>query len=471
MTDTKASYRVKIGWEPVPANAFFLDGSQLDTSDILTSQYSSSLNYITFDLTRFGNDDTFTGPYDSIYSDVSSYTKSISYKRGRDNNLSDFSAGEATVVLNDPQSIFSPLNTSSPLYPNVLPGRSLLIESVKDGVVEGQFFGFVRSIEHNPELNARETKVHAQDFFLYLSRAKPVIAATGETTVGSAIEKILLALEWSDPRYISLETGDTIPDFSADGSKTALNLIEELLEVDRGEFFVSRRGIVTYNERQSRHKRTPVFTLEDIAAEATSATDLTNVRNRVTVKNNASGEGAVVISQESRDDLSIANYGYSDYSTISSDYIVSEAQAKNLGEWIVSQAKDPSPPLRDLEFTANISSSLLDTALTVELGDRITVVDSALKTNSDFYVEGISTQISAGAVHKTSINLSKTSSNSPLRFSDGFTLNSSKLDSAGELLDSPVLYSRVRQNGFFGSPTSDSSPYDEIYTRDDVFFY
>lgn len=444
MPDTRAAYRVKIGWEPVPSNAFCLDASALDSTDTLTSQYSSSLNYITFGLSRFGGDDLFTGPYDSIYSDVSSYTKSISYRRGRDNNLSNFTAGEATVVLNDPTSIFSPLNTASPLYPNVVPGRAILIESIKDGVVEGQFYGFVRSIEHNPDRDVRETKVLAQDFFLYLNRAKPVIISTGATTVGAAISRILSSIEWSDARYLNIETGDSIPDFSADGNKTALNLIEELLEVDRGEFYVSRRGVVTYKERSSRYKRSSAFTLSNVAAEAKSATDLTNIKNRVVVKN---GDGS--ISETSVDGVSATNYGYSDSEQINSDYITSSVQAKNLGEWIVSQAKDPSPPLRDLEFTANISSTLLDTALTIELGDRITVVDSALKSNADFYVEGISSQISAGSVHKTSMNLSKVSPNAPVRFGT----------------------SRLRTNGNFGSPTSSSAPYDTSATNNDIFFY
>ena len=182
---------------------------------------------------------------------------------------------------------------------------------------------------------------------------------------------------------------------------------------------------MTYNERLTRYKRTPAYTLTDVAAEATSATDLTNIRNRIVVKN-----GDESISQASQDDLSVANYGASDFGQISSDYITSTIQAKSLGEWIVSQAKDPSPPLRNLGFTANISSSLLDTALTVELGDRITVVDSALDTNADFYVEGISNQITAGAVHKTAITLTKVPDNPPIIFGTSGSYPGSEFDSA-----------------------------------------
>lgn len=306
------------------------------------------------------------------------------------------------------------------------------------------FSGFVRSIDHDPKLNARETKVICQDFFLYLSRANPVIAATGATTVGSAIRAILTALEWTDSRYISLETGDSISNFSADGTKSALNLIEELLEVDRGEFFISRSGVVTYRQRSSRINRTSSATLDNVAAEAKASTDLTNVRNKITVKNESG-----TISEVTIDGASAANFGFSEYTTIQSDYITSSNQAKTLGQWIISQVKDPSPPLRDLQFPANISSGLISEIVTLELGDRVTVTDSALNTNADFYVEGITTQINPGRIHNVSLNLSKVETSAPLKFGT----------------------SRVRPNGEFGSPTLTAYPWDTANTSSDVFSY
>ena len=448
-----ATYRVRIGWEPLPSNAFFLNGSQLDGSDVLTSQYSNSLNILTFGFSRFSEPgpsgldtpgtDTFAGAFDSLYADVSQYTKTISSKRGRDGNLNNFLAGEAVITLNDPTSIFSPLNTTSPLYPNVLPGRSVLIEEIYGGVAYPMFSGFVRSIEHNPDFKTRETKVYAQDFFLYLSRVTPTIAATGATTTGAAIRAILTELNWTEARYISLETGDAVPDFSADGTKTALSLIKELLDVEQGEFYISKGGVATYKQRASRPQRAVSATLTEIATEATSATDLENIRNRVTVKDLAD-----TISETHFDGPSTENYGFSDFGGITSPYIVSASQAQNLGQWLVSQAKDPSPPLRDLAFTANISASLFVIARDAELGDRVTVVDSALNANSDFYIEGIQTEVGEGLVKKVAYNLSKVPSNAPLRFG----------------------HSRVR-DGEYGSPTATVAPYDTVQTTSDVFAY
>ena len=221
----KATYQVFIAWEPTPSNAFFLNGSALDGTDQLTDKYSDSLNLITFGLSEFGGEDVFTSSFEALYSNLSNSVVSYSVKRGRDDNLSNFNAGEATIVLSDPDGTYSPLNASSPLHPNVLPGRPVLIQATYDGVEYRQYRGFIRSIEHNPNLDARTTTVHCQDLFLHLTRTQPTIEDTGATTTGAAIQKILTSIDWTDPDVTSLETGDTITagfsaTFSISTSKT-----------------------------------------------------------------------------------------------------------------------------------------------------------------------------------------------------------------------------------------------------------
>ena len=56
--------------------------------------------------------------------DVSDMVMRVSTRRGRNRILSNFEAGTATVVLNDPDSDFSPFNTSSPYFGKLLPLRS-----------------------------------------------------------------------------------------------------------------------------------------------------------------------------------------------------------------------------------------------------------------------------------------------------------------------------------------------------------
>lgn len=407
----KATYQVFIAWEPIPSNAFVLNGSALDGTDQLTNKYSDSLYLFTFGISEFGGADVFASSFDALYSDVSDSLISYSTKRGRDDNLSNFNAGEATIVLSDPDGAYSPLNTSSPLYPNVLPGRPVLIQATYNGVEEGQYRGFIRSIEHNPNLDARTTTIHCQDLFLHLSRTQPTIEDTGATTTGAAIQEILTSIDWTDPNVTSLETGDTITaGFSADGTKAALALIGELLETERGEFYISREGVATYKHRHDRYTRTISATFTDIATGGIASVDLTNIKNRATVQKTGSTEQVAV------DYASVTNYGYSDYSKIDSTYLDSDEQALSLAEWLVSQSKDPQLPLRSVTFPANISDSLLQSALTLDIGDKIRITDSVLTSTSDFYIEGITHNVRPGRVHSVSYQLSQVETNPPIMF-------------------------------------------------------
>lgn len=416
----EATYSVRIAWEPTPADAFFLDGSALDGTDQLTNQYSDSLDVLRFGVSTFGGGNTFGGSFDAIYSDVSANVQGITVRRGRDSNLATFGAGEAVITLKDTAGTYSPLNTSSPLYPNVLPGRNVVIEARFGTVTYGVFRGFVRSIEYDPDPAALRTTIHAQDLFLYLSRSRPTITNTGTITTGAAIGTVLTAIDWTETQYRELGTGDTInAGFANNAEQTALELIEGFIETERGEFFHSRGGTVVYRDRYARYKRASAGTLTNVAAEAVAATDLTNIRNRAKVIKTGSGTATWV------DYSSASRYGYSDYPTIDSPYINNAYQGTALAQWIVAQTKDPSPPVRSLRYTANRDDALMVQALSRDLGDRITVVDSAIAGTADFYIEGIDHVVkNGGKLHEVAYSLSKVPTAAP------FIFGTSEFDSA-----------------------------------------
>lgn len=444
-----ADYTVRVAWEAVPENAFALDVSQLDSSKQLTSQFSSLLNVLQFGFSTFDGTDEFAGPFGGLYTDVSPRVKSISTKRGRSDNLDAFTAGEAVVVLHDPEGKFNPLNTDSVLYPFVVPGRPIEIEAQYDGQVLGTFRGFVRSIEHDPTQTARESRLMCQDLFLYLDRAKPELTNTGPTTTGTAIGRVLDAIGWTEVDLRDLAAGDDIDGGwplggEGQGSETGLALIQKLLEVERGEFFHGRDGVVRYRDRFARYKRTSAVTLTDVAAAASPAADLTNIRNRAKVTKTGTGE------QSYTDQVSVTNYGPSDATSIESRYLNSPEQALSLAQWIVKQTATPSPPVRALEYVANTSDALMVNALTREIGDRITVADAASGVSStDFYIEGIEHKIERGGKHHTvRFALSKAPTASPIMFD----------------------VSRI-VDGEFSSPTTDVDPYTTASTAPDIFAF
>jgi hypothetical protein len=448
------SYTVRVGWEAIPANVFTLDASQLDSSKVLASQYSSFLNLLQFGLSRFSapgpeglfppGSDTFSDDFSALFSDISDDVKSIRVRRGRDDNLNQFEAGTANITLDDQTSRYSPLNPDSDLSPFVVPGRPVTIEAVLNGQRYGVFRGFIRSIEHDPSKTEKQTVLQCQDLFLYLSRSKPeIVFQAPPITTGEAIGVVLDSIGWTDPSLRQLGFGDIIEEGFGPftGDTTALQIIQDLLQSERGEFYQGRDGVVRFFYRQARAQRQTGIALDGAVAGAIPASDITNIRNRAIVSK--TGEG----SQKWEDEGSITNYGPSEI-TLDTKYINGPEQALGLAQWLVSQSKDPQPPIRAVDFLANDTYGRMFVALVLEIGDRIRVADSGVNlAEREFFIEGIEHSIDPGR-HRTAFTLSKVPD------------------------QSPIIFGTSRNTGDeFASPTTDVAPYTTAETQPDIFAY
>lgn len=86
------------------------------------------------------------GPLESasIWEDITDYVEDISINRGRSDELSQFSAGRATLVLRNDDRRFDPKYSTGPYFGNLLPKKQFMI-LVDDGVdLWGLFTGFCR---------------------------------------------------------------------------------------------------------------------------------------------------------------------------------------------------------------------------------------------------------------------------------------------------------------------------------------
>jgi hypothetical protein len=88
------------------------------------------------------------GPYEAnaIWTNVTAYVRQINIQRGRQNELSDFESGNATVVLDNRDRRFDPFYTSGPYYgvgTSLVPRRQIKIEATISSVVYPVFRGFI----------------------------------------------------------------------------------------------------------------------------------------------------------------------------------------------------------------------------------------------------------------------------------------------------------------------------------------
>lgn len=425
-------FQVHIGWESTASGAFILDASTLDSPDLLEG---------------FGVD-TFAGEYDDVSADVSS---EIRIRRGRNDYFSAMQAGEVEFELFRPDNFdFYNPNASasvSPIRaktPGFSPMRPVRIQAIYGGVEFTVFVGYLRNLEWNSE--TKRAKVNAVDLFLWLSRSRPTFtngesAAAGVTNTATAIDYALSESNWTRETLIDLDSrgGDTVSSFSASASsnKTTLSIIEDLLVAERGYFVISASGKATYRSRVDRAAKISAATFENEQARFGSSIDLDRITNKITVT--ASGSS---FPQSYSDPTSIATYGLSEGSGISSTYITTDARALELARYLVSLYSTPRPPVSIT--IANDAPLTLVRQLTLEIGDRVTIpsdvsvftfgvskfgstVDTFGGATDDYHIEQIEHRISTGGNYiETSYLLSQ-------RGAESFVFDRSTFGSSFEL--------------------------------------
>lgn len=388
------SYAVGVAWSGDNAGEFRLDYSALDGTDILGDEFTT-LNF----------------------TNVTSVVKSISISRGRSSDLGAMQPGNCRITLRDLGGTYNPENPTSPLAGSLVPMRPVRVRATYNAVTYGLFYGFLSRLEHDPAPAVKESVLDCIDFFEWLGVSKPEIGATGSTTVGAAIGLILTAIGWTDPAMRNLDTGSSIPDFSANGSKTAQQLIQDLLTVDLGVVFVDGSGVVRYVSRENRFKRAAVAaTLSgQILGSIRPSTDVSRIVNRQRVTRTGGTE------QEAVDQDSRRAYGYRDGSAITSPYLSTDADAVALAGFLVLLQKDPRPPTRAIGLSNRDQTSLTQ-ILAREIGDRVTLTESEGGTSTKAVLEGVTHDITdGGLIHRTRFLASR------LPFT-AFTLDASALD-------------------------------------------
>ena len=386
----RASYTLEVAWQAYNTGIFTFDYSTFDGAD-------------TLGVSPF--DTTFTGPND----DLSTIFDGASVSRGRSNTRDTVLAGSSSIDVRDRAGLLNPENTGSPIY-SVLQDRlhPVRLRGTVGGVTYGIYYGWIRRSVWQPGGRKGTAQLECVDLFWWLERANPVIAATGPTTTGAAMGLVLDAIGWTDPLARALDTGDIIPDFTADGTKTALQLIQDLLEAERGVFFIDGDGVATFRSRLTRVQMTSVATIVNPANSLSPGVDFESVRSRVTVTRTQNAYQAIAL-----DDTARRKVGFAD-ETLETAYLPSDTQADDLAAWLLSQLKLPREPIYETTLD-NRSTAFLTQIMARELVDRITLTTDRGNVNGDFHIDSLEHRISRDS-HTMRWLLSRATTLVPLRF-------------------------------------------------------
>jgi hypothetical protein len=356
---------------------FVLDESLLDGDDVLAGDFN-------------GN----------VFDDLTGRDMIIGISRGAGVNLVSMQQGEAGVSLSDPDGDFNPENPTSPIADELDVMRPLRIRATHPDVAGtvGLFYGFVRDIEHDPDVNVRQSALSAVDLTEWLGDAgvKPVIASTGPISEGAAIGLVLDAAGCTDPAMRDLDDGGTLADFQADGTESGISLIGGVVQVGLGLFFMRGDGVVRYIGREARFApQSPVATLDgSLITGVRPRRSVDGVMNRITVTKTGGAP------QEAVDEDSRRRYGYRDGSPITSPYFVSDADALSLAQLKVALYARGRAPLREVELINRDDVSIVQ-QLEREIGDHVTVQESMGGTNAVGEIVGVKHSLPGADIHRT----------------------------------------------------------------------
>jgi|LakMenE01Jun11ns_1017448.scaffolds.fasta_scaffold9852526_1 hypothetical protein len=188
----------------------------------------------------------------SLIADLTSVTRVINIRRGRNLTRDTYEAGVATVRIFDPNSYFNPQNTSSPYYGQLTPLKKLRISAAYAGNTYYLFSGYTTDYVYSYDQaeNVSYVTINASDAFRLFNLAA-ITTITGQANgqdTGTRINKILDTVDFPTSMR-SISTGDSLTQADAGDSRTSLSAIKNAEFSEQGAYYLSPEGNAIFKNR------------------------------------------------------------------------------------------------------------------------------------------------------------------------------------------------------------------------------
>lgn len=344
------------------------------------------------------------GPAAAAMVSIGSTVTDVSIRRGRTRVTESFDTGSATVRLVDTTGRFNPDNTSSDLYPYVLPLRQFRISAIVNGVSVQLFNGYTTryTYDYDPGVNATYVTIEAEDAFRLLSLADITTvtgAVTGEQT-GTRIDRILTDL--GVPNSITnISTGVSPCDADPDVTRSGLEAIQQVENTELGAFYIDADGNHTFKSRHEIQQLAAGITVTPLVFNETSGLDYVAVRiglDDQQVYNSVTISGAAIIEQSVVDTTSSDEYFLR--SLVRSDLLITtDTEALDQANLLLSSRKNPTLTIDSIAIKPlALSDADAYSVVSTDLLEPITITKSYLGSTltRTLTVQGIEHSINAG---------------------------------------------------------------------------
>lgn len=339
--------------------------------------------------------------------------------RGRSSDLGQMEMGRMVLTIPDEARTYDPSNAGSGLVApgNLRPLRfGQAVVTPTGGSATPLFSGYLSRVWANADAANRQATLEFVDGFWLLAHAYPVVPPAGLVRVGTAIGLVLNTVGIAGGLQ-DLDLGGWTPEFAADGSRSALDVVAGLVEVDQGAFFCAAAGTFTYRDRSSRVGRargTPVATLAvgalsaqvpgfDVAAVVNSQRAQAQ-RTQTTVNDDGTTSTSLVDLGAAQVVTDASYLGVVQAGTpVASVYLRDETHANSLAQHLVATRKQGDTPVRDA-VVPGLTLAQVQTQVALELSSAVTL--SGVGVASEGLIERIQHDVDRRDGHRTTYAVS-----------------------------------------------------------------
>lgn len=340
---------------------------------------------IGFDLVGAGGpflllDDPIAGQLDNadwvlggtIFIDITNKVRSIDISRGKSNDISTFSSGEAIVALNNRDRAFDPTYTASPYYGNIIPKRQVKIST--NNIL--QYVGTVDdwNLEYSTDGDAVATFVTSDGFNFLNNQTLSGGTATAQFS-GQRVNAILSdpSVDWPVTAR-QIDTGSAY--LGADVISADTNVLAYLQEVEQselGRFFIGKNGDAVFQDRTVAPSSVGLVHLTDNNT-GIKYEDLTvmygseNLANEIVVSSKITTSVVTAIDTDSQAAYGIFNL------TLADLLIASDVELTNLATYLAAKYSQPEYRFDSLNVRlGKLSEANQNSILGLELGNVVKV--------------------------------------------------------------------------------------------------
>jgi hypothetical protein len=184
--------------------------------------------------------------------DLSSQTRQITIRRGRNIMRDTYEAGTCTIRVIDQNGDFNPQNPASPYFGFLTPLRKIRVAATTDTTQNFLFSGYVNDYKYTyptgQELGYVDIACSDAFRLFAMANVSTVASATAGQTTGTRIDKILDQVDFPSSMRI-IDAGSTTVQADPATTRTSLQAIQVAEFTEQGAFFVRADGEVEFKDR------------------------------------------------------------------------------------------------------------------------------------------------------------------------------------------------------------------------------